>query len=214
MRKRAKWSRPKKTLRNWALVVMMAVALYMIGDFPALTKRALVNEMLRDNLMDKGEIVWEEKDWQGYRKLYVMSGDTVLRSSYYWNVLVWGYTRWESELLYGHDGVTCIPSSGTPGKMLAFGNFPEAASAVLELYASRSRVRERDREYTAEGVFESDRVISFALAETYEDDKDFFADSLRKTVYPEAYYDYTLRLYDAAGQEIGMWTDIPGEGAA
>ena len=150
MRKRAKWSRPKKTLRNWTLVVMMAVALYMIGDFPALTKRALVNEMLRDNLMDKGEIVWEEKDWQGYEKLYVMSGDTVLRSSYYWNVLVWGYTRWESELLYGHDGVTCIPSSGTPGKMLAFGNFPEAASAVLELYASRSRVRERDREYTAE----------------------------------------------------------------
>jgi len=203
MKKRAKWSRPKKTLRNWALVVMMAVALYMIGDFPALTKRALADEILRDNLMSDGEIIWEETNTYSQERMYILSGDTVVAGSYNWHLLF--YSRWESNILYGNGGITCVPSSGVLGEFLAMGNLPEAASAVLELRMRGTRDGETDRVYTVEGVRKTDKVITFTVDEA-QDDRELF-DRLRRTIYPEGYYDYTLRLYDAAGQEIGVWTD-------
>ena len=59
-----------------------------------------------------------------------------------------------------------------------------------------------------EGLRNGEKAISFTAAEIHEDDERFF-DSLRKTVYPEGYYNYTLRLYDTAGKEIGLWTGLP-----
>lgn len=212
MRKRIKRSRRYKTVRNWLIVLVLAGALYALDDFPALTKRALADEILRDNLMHEGEIVWEERDWQGRNKMYIMSGDTVLRTSYYWNLLF--YTRWESDILYGYNGVTCVPSCGTPGELLVIGELPEAASAVLELRMGRGVHREKDREYTAEGTWKTDRVISFSMTETYEGDADFFANTLRKVSYQEGYYDYILTLYDAAGNQVGVWTDSVERGSA
>ena len=208
MRKRGTWRHPKKILFNCLLIVVMLVLLYIGDGLPALTKTALVKDILRDNLMHEGELIWEEKDWQGYGKLYVLSGDTVVRASCRRDVLSLGYSRWNSEILYGNDGVTCVPSCGTPGEFLVMGNLPEASSAVLELQIRKNRQGETHRVYTMEGLRDGEKVISFTVAEIHEDDEKFF-DSLRKTVYPEGYYNYTLWLYDTAGKEIGQWTDLP-----
>ncbi|MBE6961448.1 MAG: hypothetical protein E7445_03230 [Ruminococcaceae bacterium] len=212
MRKRIKRSRRYKTVRNWLIVLVLAGVLYALGDFPALTKRALADEILRDNLMQEGEIVWKERDWQGRNKMYILSGDTVLRTSYYWNLLY--YTRWDSDILYGYKGVTCVPSSGTPGELLVIGRLPEAASAVLELRVGWGIYQEKVWEYTAEGTWKTDKVISFSITETYEGEEKLFSDILRRTVYPEGYYDYTLRLYDEAGGLIGTWTNTEKQKAA
>lgn len=210
MRKCAKWSRSRRMLRNWCVVLLLALVLYALDCFPALTKQALVKDILHDNLMDEGEIVWETGTDVYYQKdMYLLSGGTVVQARYRWDLLRLSYSSWSSNILYGNEGVTCVPV-GKPGEFLVMGNLPEAVSAVLELRISWSMYGEKDREYTAAGTWKTDKVISFTIPETYEGDGELF-DRLRRTSYPEGYYDYTLRLYDAAGREIGVWENLKVE---
>ena len=206
MRKLRKKSRSFRMTRNWCIVLLLMLVLYALGEVPALTKQALVQDILHDNLMDQGEIVWETgKDVYNQKTMYILSGGTVVQAKYYWDLLRLSYSSWSSNILYGNEGVTCVPV-GEPGAFLVMGNLPEAASAVLDLRIAWSMYGEKDREYTAEGTWKTDKVISFTIAETYEGDAELF-DRLRRTGYPEGYYDYTLRLYDAAGKEIGVWAN-------
>ena len=207
MRKRNR-SRAFRMIRNWCIVLLLMLVLYALGEFPALTKQALVQDILHDNLMDKGEIIWETgKDVYHQKTMYILCGETVVQAQYQWDLLRMSYGSWRSNILYGSEGVTCIPV-GEAGEFLVMGNLPEAASATLELRINWSMYGEKDREYTAEGIWKSDKVISFTVAETYDGDTELFG-RLRRTSYPEGYYGYTLRLYDAAGQEIGIWRNQP-----
>lgn len=200
-----KVSRSRRVIRNWCVVVMMALVLWVLDRFPPLTKDGLAKAILGDHLMEQGEIIWEETDWDGHDTMYLLSGNTVIRTPYFRSLI--RYFRWESDILYGHDGVTCIPSRSEPGEFLVMGRLHEAAAAVLELQIGRGGYQEKDRAYTAEGVWKNEKVIVFAVPETYEGDADFFANMLRKVSYQEEYYDYTLTLYDSSGQIVGVWTN-------
>ena len=212
MKKRKKKSRSLQMLRNCFFALILTVLLWVLDEFPPLTKQGVARAVLGDHLMNEGEIIWEETNWNGYETMYLLSGDTVIRTPYYLGLM--RYFRWVSDILYGSDGVTCIPSTGVPGEFLVMGRFPEAVSAVLELRMGRERHQEKDLEYTAEGNWRTDKVISFVIPETYEGDADFFANTLRKVSYQEGYYDYTLTLYDASGNPVGVWTNLAEQEAA
>ena len=201
MRKRVKWSRPKRTLRNWLLVLLMALMLYGISGFPPLTKDALVKEILRKNLMTDGEVISEAKEL-----LYIDCGNVVLKTRYRWYGVY--YHNLETVVLVKDRGIVL------DGALWVIGDLENVARGEVEVtLAGRKITRQLSHTFVTEGVKEGDHAMRFTLTAENEDQEWLLEKGLHFYATGEPRYDYTLRLYDAAGQEIGVWTDAPEQEA-
>lgn len=195
MRKR-RLSRPKQTVRNLLLTALVLLLTWLLAGFSPLTKGMMAADVARRNLLPEAEIIHEGKDRHGDDLMYLQQGDEFLRFGY--QRIFPFYGEWSARRFTGTDGVICLPDQETVGVMLALGELSDVHGAELELRASPDRELPRELHYTIEGERENDRVFRFVLPER-TDEETMLAERLRQDAYPEAYYDWTLWLYDGDG---------------
>lgn len=202
MRKRT-WSRPKKTVRNLLAAALVLLLTWLLLGFAPLTKRALAADVARRNLLPGAEIIHESESWQGYPMMYLQKDDAFLQVVYDRQAGTPCYGAWEARLYTGSGGVVCLPDQREPGVLLALGDVDGAERAELEVTGT---IPDRTSfHWTAEGRRLSDRAFSFALtAGTAEEAQ--MLDLLRKSLCPEEFYDWTLRLYRGDGELLGTLT--------
>lgn len=207
MRKRT-WSRPKKTARNLLAAAMVLLLTWLLLGFAPLTKRALAADVARRNLLPDAEIIYESESWQGYPLMYLQEDDVFLQVVYDRQAGTPCYGAWEARLYAGIGGVVCLPDQRELGVLLALGDVGGAESAELDVSGTiPDRISFR---WTAEGKRLSDHAFSFALtAGTAEEAQ--LLDLLRKTLCPEEFYHWTLRLYGGDGELLRTLTG-PEEG--
>ena len=195
MRKRT-LSRPKQTARNLLLTALVLLLTWLLAGFSPLTKGMMAADVARRNLLPEAEIIHEGKDRHGDDLMYLQQGDEFLR---FGNQRIFPfYGEWSAQHFTGKDGVICLPDQETVGVMLALGELSDVHGAELELHASPDRTQPRTLHWTVEGERENDRAFRFVLPER-TDEETILAERLRQDACPEAYYDWTLRLYDGDG---------------
>lgn len=195
MRKRT-LSRPKQTARNLLLTALVLLLTWLLAGFSPLTKGMMAADVARRNLLPEAEIIHEGKDRHGDDLMYLQQGDEFLRFGY--QRIFPFYGEWSAQHFTGKDGVICLPDQETVGVILALGDLGDVRGAELELHASPDRTQPRTLHWTVEGEREADRVFRFVLPER-TDEETMLAERLRQDACPEAYYDWTLRLYDGDG---------------
>lgn len=189
--RRTAWSRPKKTARNLLSAVLLLLLCWALSGFAPLTRGMLVRRVARENLLPEAEAVYQDQDGQGWQRLYLQSGDLFLRFSYTRNVLAYG--NWEAFLFQGSQGAVCLPG-GEEGVFLALGDLPDAERAELELSLST----DWERHWKIQGVRVSEHCFQFTAEQALEAEPELL-ELLPALMTPEAYYAYTLRLYDGGG---------------
>lgn len=199
MKRRKRWSRPGKTLRNYLLTVLAVCLIWMAGGRDPLTKAGISRQAQRENLLSGGEIIYDWRDPSGNGRgiLYTYCGDVVLRTHYLWKLI--SYTAYESDVLKAQEGIACFyagNSDGNGGTFSAVGDLRGAAAGKLELTAVGSA--SITPSYVLEGVLENESFMRFTVA-VQDTGFQFYTNGKQN-------YSYTLRLYDAAGREIGTWT--------
>ena len=195
MRKRT-LSRPKQTARNLLLTALVLLLTWLLAGFSPLTKGMMAADVARRNLLPEAEIIHEGKDRHGDDLMYLQQGDEFLRFGY--QRIFPFYGEWSAQHFTGKDGVICLPDQETVGVMLALGDLEDVRGAELELHASPDRTQPRTLHWTVEGERENDRAFRFVLP-ARTDEETMLAERLRQDACPEAYYDWTLRLYDGDG---------------
>ena len=195
MRKRT-LSRPKQTARNLLLTALVLLLTWLLAGFSPLTKGMMAADVARRNLLPEAEIIHEGKDRHGDDLMYLQQGDEFLRFGY--QRIFPFYGEWSAQHFTDKDGVICLPDQETVGVILALGDLGDVRGAELELHASPDRTQPRTLHWTVEGERENDRAFRFVLPER-TDEETLLVEALRKDGYPEAYYDWTLRLYDGDG---------------
>ena len=195
MRKRT-LSRPKQTARNLLLTALVLLLTWLLAGFSPLTKGMMAADVARRNLLPEAEIIHEGKDRHGDDLMYLQQGDEFLRFGY--QRIFPFYGEWSAQHFTGKDGVICLPDQETVGVILALGDLGDVRGAELELHASPDRTQPRTLHWTVEGERENDRAFRFVLPER-TDEETILAERLRQDACPEAYYDWTLRLYDGDG---------------
>ena len=195
MRKRT-LSRPKQTARNLLLTALVLLLTWLLAGFSPLTKGMMAADVARRNLLPEAEIIHEGKDRHGDDLMYLQQGDEFLRFGY--QRIFPFYGEWSAQHFTGKDGVICLPDQETVGVILALGDLGDVRGAELELHASPDRTQPRTLHWTVEGERENDRAFRFVLPER-TDEETMLAERLRQDACPEAYYDWTLRLYDGDG---------------
>ena len=195
MRKRT-LSRPKQTARNLLLTALVLLLTWLLAGFSPLTKGMMAADVARRNLLPEAEIIYEGKDRHGDDLMYLQQGDEFLRFGY--QRIFPFYGEWSAQHFTGKDGVICLPDQETVGVILALGDLGDVRGAELELHASPDRTQPRTLHWTVEGERENDRAFRFVLPER-TDEETMLAERLRQDACPEAYYDWTLRLYDGDG---------------
>lgn len=195
MRKRT-LSRPKQTARNLLLTALVLLLTWLLAGFSPLTKGMMAADVARRNLLPEAEIIHEGKDRHGDDLMYLQQGDEFLRFGY--QRIFPFYGEWSAQHFTGKDGVICLPDQETVGVILALGDLGDVCGAELELHASPGRTQPRTLHWTVEGERENDRAFRFVLPER-TDEETMLAERLRQDACPEAYYDWTLRLYDGDG---------------
>ena len=189
-------SRPKQTARNLLLTALVLLLTWLLAGFSPLTKGMMAADVARRNLLPEAEIIHEGKDRHGDDLMYLQQGDEFLRFGY--QRIFPFYGEGSAQHFTGKDGVICLPDQETVGVILALGDLGDVRGAELELHASPDRTQPRTLHWTVEGERENDRAFRFVLPER-TDEETILAERLRQDACPEAYYDWTLRLYDGDG---------------
>ena len=201
--KRRTWSRSKKTARNLAAAEVLLLVCWMLSGFAPLTKGMLAADVARRNLLAGGEIIHESRNWRDDPVMYLQKDDAFLQVVYARQAGTPFYGSWEARLYTGSGSVVCLPDQREPGVLLALGGVDGAESAELDVTGGlpdRTAFR-----WTAEGERLSDHAFAFALtAGTVEEEQ--LLDMLRKTVCPEEFYSWTLRLYGGDGELLKTLT--------
>jgi len=204
MKKHREWSRRKKTARNLVVTFGLLLFFWAANGCPALTKGALLRRVARENLLPSAEVVYE-RWYQGQfrNQAYLREGDTFLVFSWErW----WAFCyNWPAELYQGEEGVIVLPVSSETGTFVAMGDVSGADRAELEVWASSDRELPRDLHFQGEGVRDGGVfVFSFPTDGLEETDRRLL-ETLGANVEPEAYFEYTLRLY---GDDGMVWKTV------
>ena len=174
--------------------------LHRCSNFNQISVRIIEKEYERCKVLSEqlpeAEIIHEGKDRHGDDLMYLQQGDEFLRFGY--QRIFPFYGEWSAQHFTGKDGVICLPDQETVGVILALGDLGDVRGAELELHASPDRTQPRTLHWTVEGERENDRAFRFVLPER-TDEETMLAERLRQDACPEAYYDWTLRLYDGDG---------------
>lgn len=201
--KKRRLSRPKQTAQNLLLTGLVLLLTWLLAGFSPLTKGMMAADIARRNLLPEAEIIYESKDRHGDDLMYLQQGDEFLRFGY--QRIFPFYGEWSARHFTAKDGVICLPDQETMGVMLALGDLTDAWWAELEMYASLDRELPRELHWTVEGERGADRVFRFVLPERSHEET-LLVEALRKDGYPEAYYDWTLRLYGGDGELLRTLT--------
>jgi len=204
MKRRGEWSRRKKTVRNLLVTFALLLFFWVANGCPALTRGALLRRVARENLLPLAEVVYERWNQGQFRnQTYLREGDTFLAFS--WERWLAFCYNWSAKLYQGEEGVIVLPVSNEAGVFVAMGDVAGADRAELEVWASSDRELPRDLYFHGEGVRDGGVfVFSFPTDGLEETDRRLF-ETLGADVEPEAYFEYTLRLYGADG---AVWKTV------
>lgn len=187
------WNRRKRTVRNLLAAVLLLLLTWALTGFPALTKGMLARQVARRNLLPQAEVVYQDRDRQGHRQMYLQSGEDFLRFSYSRNILVYG--NWEADLFRGDQGMICLPESQEPGVFLALGDLAGGEQAELKLSLST----DWEKSWTLRGEPVSEHCFRFTAEDALAAEPELM-ELLPAVTNPEEFYAYTLRLYDSGGR--------------
>lgn len=204
MRKRGEWNRRKKTVRNLLVTFGLLLFFWLANGCQPLTKGAMLRRVARENLLPSAEVVYERWNPGQFRnQAYLREGDTFMAFSWErWLAFHW---HWPAKLYQGKEGVIVLPMANETGTFVAMGDVADAARAELEVWASANQELPRDLYFQGEGVRDGDVfVFTFSTDGLVVPDQRLLH-NLGADVEPEAYFEYTLRLYGAGG---AVWKTV------
>ena len=185
-----RWSRGRKTVRNFLLALLLAFLLHASQGFPPYTARGMCRQIQHDYLLGELEPLYVQRDWwhyaanryKRYTKIAARSGDTYTIFRYEDGLLGSHLDSWRDPNPAIGEGAVCRAWAGT---IYAAGPFEEATSASAVVRAEKT-LEASGRVVGREFVLEGERLADQVFAFPYEMDHYTHADE------DKAYGDMTL----------------------
>lgn len=194
MKKRRLRNRRLAIIRNLLAAALVLALTWAAVGFPPLSRGMMLRQLRRETLLSGAEEVWEGAyEEEPCRVLWLRSGNTYLWVRY--DPRDWSH--W-SRLCGTEDGVLVRPVDGGGGEMLALGEAPDAASAVLE-WSLLGAAGQSAYAYTAVGIRDENGAFRFVPEEAADEQEQRRREYLNSQSLPGRQFGYTLRYFDRDG---------------